>query len=155
MRTLLAVLFLVLTASSAWAFSADEQLSDPAQEKRAIAIAGELRCLVCQNQSILDSNADLARDLRVLVRERIAEGDSNDEVLQYVVDRYGDWVLLDPPFKGYTYALWFGPLVLLVLAGIGVMVFFRANRRASAPAAPLTADEQARLDRLLGDDETA
>jgi cytochrome c-type biogenesis protein CcmH len=97
----------------------------------------------------------LARDLRVLVRERIAEGDSDEQVLQYVVDRYGDWVLLDPPFKGYTYALWFGPLVLLALAGIGVLVFFRSNRRTAAPTAPLSADEQARLDRLLGDDEPA
>lgn len=155
MRVLFAVMLLSLMGTAAWAFSADAPLPDPVQEKRAIEIASELRCLVCQNQSILDSNADLARDLRVLVRERVAEGDSDDQVMQYIVDRYGDWVLLDPPFKGYTYALWFGPFVFLALAGLGVFVYFRSNRRASSPAAPLTADEQARLDRLLGDDETA
>lgn len=152
---LLTLLMLAATVSAAWAFSADTPLPDPVQEERAITIAGELRCLVCQNQTILDSNADLARDLRALVRERITKGDSNDQVIQYIVARYGDWVLMDPPFKGVTYALWLGPFVFLVLAGIGVAVYFRANRRAAAPPAPLTADEQARLDSLLGDDEPA
>ncbi len=153
MRLLATLLLAVLTASAAWAFSADEPLPDPAQEKRAIELSGELRCLVCQNQSILDSNADLARDLRRVVRERIAEGDSDEQVITYVVDRYGDWVLLDPPFKGYTLALWFGPLILLLIAGAGVFVYFRSSQKVAAPAAPLTAEEQARIDRLVQDGE--
>jgi len=155
MRGLIVLLFLLAGPSLAFAFSADTPLPDPAKEKRAIEIAGGLRCLVCQNQSILDSNADLARDLRVLVRERIAQGDSDEQVVQYVVDRYGDWVLLDPPFKAATYALWFGPPVFLVLAGLGVLAYFRANRRVATPAAPLNAEEQARLERLLDDGQAS
>ena len=120
------VLTLVLFASlPALAVQPDEILDDPKLEARAREVGKELRCLVCQNQSIDDSDADLARDLRVLVRERIVAGDSNQEVIDYVVSRYGDFVLLNPPFKLKTYALWFGPGIL-ILFGIGtVFLFFR------------------------------
>jgi cytochrome c-type biogenesis protein CcmH len=150
---LLALVAALLLAGPAFGFSADEPLPDPVQEKRAREISGSLRCLVCQNQSILDSEAPLARDLRVLVRERVSSGDNDDQVRQFIVDRYGDWVLLKPPFKGYTYLLWFGPLILFVLAAIGVAAYYR--RSASAPAQTaksLSAEEQERLERLLGGD---
>jgi cytochrome c-type biogenesis protein CcmH len=150
---LLALMAAVLLAGQALAFSADEQLPDSAQEKRAREISGSLRCLVCQNQSILDSEAPLARDLRELVRERVAAGDSDGEVRDFIVERYGDWVLLKPPFKGYTYLLWFGPLILFVFGAIGVFVYFRRSAAAGAPTAPpLSAEEQARLERLLRGD---
>lgn len=133
----------------------DEKLSDPALEARAREISKELRCLVCQNQSIDDSNADLARDLRVLVRERLVAGDSNDQVLNYVHDRYGDFVLLRPPVTGYTALLWGGPFVLLALAGIGTALYMRQRRRdvETMPAPALTADEEARLAALLNEDK--
>ena len=138
-----------------WAFGAaaigvDPPLPDPAQEARAREISRGLRCLVCQNQSIEDSNAPLARDLRTIVRERITAGDNDDQVRAYMVARYGDWVLLKPPVNQRTLLLWAAPAVLLVLAVGGVWLFYR--RRAStagAAAAPLSADEQARLARLL------
>lgn len=133
----------------------DEKLSDPALEARAREISKELRCLVCQNQSIDDSNADLARDLRVLVRERLVAGDSNDQVIAYVHDRYGDFVLLRPPVTGYTALLWGGPFALLALAGLGTALYMRQRRRDvdSLPAPVLTAAEEARLASLLDDDK--
>ena len=94
----------------------DVPLEDPAKERRAKAIFKLLRCLVCQNQSIDDSNAGLARDLRVLVRQLLKTGDSDDQAIGYIVERYGDWVLLDPPFKATTVALWLGPLAMFLLA---------------------------------------
>jgi cytochrome c-type biogenesis protein CcmH len=135
------------------AISADEPLGNPAEEARAHAISRTLRCLVCQNQSIEDSNAPLARDLRRVVRERISTGESDSEVRQYVVARYGDWVLLKPPFKPATYALWLGPFVLLGVACLGVAAYYRRLRRraaAEAPAQPLSPEEQERLAALLG-----
>jgi cytochrome c-type biogenesis protein CcmH len=128
----------------------DQPLANPADEKRALALHKLLRCLVCQNQSISDSNAELARDLRILVRQRIGAGDSDDETMAYIVDRYGDWVLLDPPVKATTYALWFGPIVIFVLALIGVIGFLRRSRSLPSKAvASLNAEEEARLKTLL------
>lgn len=144
----------LLAASPALAVNPDEMLKDPRQEERAREVSKGLRCLVCQNQSIDDSDAELARDLRVIVRERILAGDSNDQVEKFVVDRYGDYVLLKPPFKAATAVLWFGPLVLLLIAIAVVVGFYR--KRGATPAAVeaparLTADEEKKLKQLLGD----
>ena len=128
-----------------------ERLADPALEARARAITRQLRCVVCQNQSIDDSNAELARDLRRLVRERIAQGDSDRQVIDYVVARYGAYVLLRPPLTAGTLALWFGPAALLVAGG--AFLFVRARRRAAAAASPppLSEAEAARVAALVGD----
>lgn len=148
----LAVALMLLVATPALAADPSEMLKDPVLEKKAEDLGHELRCLVCQNESIEDSNADLARDLRVIVRERIAKGESPDEVKQYVVDRYGDYVLLKPPFKASTLVLWLGPFALLVVGALAAFAVFR--RRAGTAAAqptPLTAEEKRRLDALLKD----
>lgn len=151
-RTLkLAVAILVLGIGAAVAVLPDEVLDDPLLETRARAISQNLRCLVCQNQSIDDSDADLARDLRVIVRQRLVAGDSDDQVIQYVVDRYGDYVLLKPPVKGATFALWFGPLAILVIAGGGLLLAAR-RRRSRTETAALTKDEERRLAGLLDGD---
>ena len=150
MRVLL-VLLIALWSAPALALIAGEELDDPALEARAREISKELRCLVCQNQSIDDSNAELAKDLRALVRERLLAGDSDSEVTAYVVARYGDFVLLRPPFKASTYALWLGPAVILVLAFAGAGVYMRRQSRHVAEAAPLDDDERRRLDSLLDD----
>jgi cytochrome c-type biogenesis protein CcmH len=140
-----------LLSAPALAVMPDEKLADPAMEARAREISKELRCLVCQNQSIDDSNADLARDLRVLVRERLVAGDSNDQVLAYLTDRYGDFVLLRPPLKSYTLVLWAGPFAVLLLAGIGTAFYLRRRRQEVEASAgiPLSDDEEARLQALL------
>jgi cytochrome c-type biogenesis protein CcmH len=142
-------------AAPAFAVQPDEVLKDPAMEARAREISKELRCLVCQNQSIDDSNAPLARDLRVLVRERLVAGDDNGSVLGYITARYGDYVLLRPPFKASTYVLWIGPVVVLLLGGLGAALFLRGRNRAARAGdteAPLTPEERKRLDRLLRED---
>src|SRR5258708_18604101 len=115
MNRLLLALLLLYAAPALAAFRLDTQLTDPQAEARAVTLSRELRCLVCQNQSIEDSNADLAGDLRRIVRERVAAGDSDDQVLAYMTLRYGDWVLLKPPFNLRTAVLWGGPAVLLAL----------------------------------------
>ena len=146
---------LLCVSSPVLAVQPDEVMKDPAMEARAREISKELRCLVCQNQSIDDSNAPLARDLRVLVRQRLAAGDDNSGVLEYVTARYGDYVLLRPPFKASTYVLWIGPAVVLLLGGIGAALFLRGRQRAVAEgetAAPLTPEERQWLDRLLRED---
>jgi len=122
-----------------------EMLPNPAQEARAEQVGRQLRCLVCQNESIEDSNADLARDLRRMVRTRIAAGDTDDSATAWVVARYGDFVRLRPPVTATTAFLWASP-VLAVLAGLGFALLSR--RRAPAPAAPLTDSERSRLDAL-------
>lgn len=129
----------------------DEILSDPAMEKRARAISAGLRCLVCQNQSIDDSDAPLAKDLRVLVRERLVAGDSDSQVLDYVVARYGDFVLLKPPINTHTLLLWMAPLMLL--AGVVIFIIRRVSSATGvrATAVPLSDHEQAELDRILRD----
>ncbi len=151
---LAAALFLSL-AAPAFAVQPDEVLKDPAMEARAREISKELRCLVCQNQSIDDSNAPLARDLRVLVRERLVAGDDDTGVLGYITARYGDYVLLRPPFKASTYVLWIGPVIVLLLGGLGAALFLRGRNRAVTAGdteAPLTPEERARLDKLLRED---
>ena len=154
-RALLLALAL-LVSGPAFAVEPDEMLADPALEARAREISRDLRCLVCQNESIDDSNADLARDLRLLVRERLMAGDSDAQVMAYIAARYGDFVLLDPPMKPKTWALWFGPGLLLLVAGYGVFRYLRRRQTASAPA-PLDEAERKRLDALLraGDDASS
>lgn len=155
-RWIAGIALTALMSLPALAVLPDEKLSDPAMETRAREISKELRCLVCQNQSIDDSNADLARDLRVLVRERLVAGDSDAQVLAYVHDRYGDFVLLRPPVTGYTALLWGGPFALLILAGLGTALYLRQRRRdvEATPAPALSAAEEARLAALLDDDRT-
>lgn len=149
-----AILLPVLAAAPALAVNPDEMLSNPVLEERAREISKELRCLVCQNQSIDDSDAELARDLRILVRERLVAGDDNQEVIDYIVARYGDYVLLNPPLKPETYILWASPVVLVVLALLAVFAFYRRKQRDGSPAsASLSKDEQKRLDELLGTSE--
>jgi cytochrome c-type biogenesis protein CcmH len=151
---LAAALFLSLSAP-VFAVQPDEVLKDPAMEARAREISKELRCLVCQNQSIDDSNAPLARDLRVLVRERLVAGDDNTDVLGYITARYGDYVLLRPPFKASTYVLWIGPVIILLLGALGAALFLRGRNRpvtAGDTEAPLTPEERKRLDKLLRED---
>ena len=147
----------VAAPTIAWAVQPDEVLPDPALEGRAREISKDLRCLVCQNQSIDDSNAPLARDLRVLVRDRLKAGDSNDQVLHYVTDRYGDYVLLRPPFKATTLFLWIGPFVVLAIGAVGTAVYLRGRKGAAVAVggdtAPLTEDERRRLDALLRKDK--
>ncbi|MGO4126237.1 cytochrome c-type biogenesis protein [Inquilinus sp. YAF38] len=151
-RAILAALLLAVAAAApAFAVEPQEQLSDPALEARARELGQELRCLVCQNQSIDDSNADLARDLRRIVRERLTAGDSNGQVLDFVTARYGDYVLLRPPLRAGTLALWFGPVVLL-FAAIALLILRR--RRRPAEVVPLSPEESRRLARLM-DEESA
>ena len=150
MRALLLALCLSI-ATAAGAVEPGERLADPALEARARVLGGELRCLVCQNQSIDDSNADLAHDLRVLIRERLAAGDSDSQVIQYLVSRYGDFILLKPPLKPATYLLWLGPFIILALGGGAVALYLR-RRQAPPPPAPLTSAEQGRLAKLLAED---
>jgi cytochrome c-type biogenesis protein CcmH len=155
MRSFLAALLVVcavLSMTSAIAFEIDQPLDDPALELRARELSRSFRCLVCQNQSIFDSDASLAVDLRRIVRERIVAGDSDAQIEQFLVTRYGDFVLLKPPLKPKTYLLWFGPLLIAVLAVAGVFAYFRGQRARAASLAPLSADERARLDALLGDE---
>jgi len=139
-------------AGSARAVTPDEQLADPKLEARARALSQELRCVVCQNQSIDDSAAPLAHDLRVILRERLAAGDSDKQAVDYLVRRYGDFVLLRPPFQADTVALWLGPLAVLLLGGTGAALYMRG--RARAAEAPLSAAEEAQAARLMaGRDE--
>ena len=156
MRKLIAVLFVLTVAfagSAARAVQPDEIMSDPVKESRARDLSRELRCMVCQNQSIDDSEAPLARDLRLLVRERIAAGDSDAQVIDFLVARYGEFVLLKPRLERHTLLLWLLPP--LALAGGGLALWRHSRRRAKAAAAEdlspsqLTAEEQARLERLM------
>ena len=128
------VLLLFLAVSSPLlAVEPAEMLADPALEARARSVSQQLRCVVCQNQSIDDSNADLAHDMRVLVRERIVAGDTDNEVVRFMVDRYGDFVTLTPPFKPATWALWFGPVVFVLLALGVARGLFRRREQAPRP----------------------
>ena len=145
----LAMLLCLAAAGAQAATSPDEVLADPVLEQRARALGKELRCLVCQNQSIDDSDAALARDLRLLVRERLVAGDSDAEIIAFLTARYGDFVLLDPPVRPATWGLWFGPLLVLVVAGLGIAVYLRRRPARTPAAAPLSAEEQARLQALL------
>jgi cytochrome c-type biogenesis protein CcmH len=149
MRSVLALVLLLL-AGPAFAVLPSEKLPDPALEARARALGQELRCLVCQNQPIDDSNAPLAADLRRLVRERLTAGDSDEGIRAYVVQRYGDYVLLKPPLRADTYLLWYGPFAILGLAAAGAAVYLRRRRPADGTTAkPLSAAEEKRLAALL------
>ena len=151
----------VFSPAPSYAVEPDEVLRDPALEARARELGKGLRCVVCQNQAIDESNAELARDMRVLVRDRITRGDTNEEVLAYMVDRYGDFVLLDPPFKASTLVLWIGPGAIAVFGLFAVVVFYRRNKSnddqtavaANPQTAPLSDEERQRLDALLKDDD--
>ena len=147
-----AMLGIVMGTAPGLAVQPDEVLSDPALERRAREISSELRCLVCQNQSIDESDAPLAKDLRVLVRERLKSGDADAEVRNFVVRRYGEFVLLKPSLGAHTALLWFGPA--LVLAA-GILSLVAAQRRRRPAGAPLSADERAALDALLRRDPRA
>jgi cytochrome c-type biogenesis protein CcmH len=142
MKRLRIALMAFLLTAPAFAVQPGEMLKDPALEARARALSGELRCLVCQNESIDESDADLARDIRLLIRERITKGESNAAIKDFLVSRYGDFILLKPPFKLSTALLWFSaPLTFL----LGAMAIWVASRRRPAPIAPLTAEEELRL----------
>ncbi len=149
MRILSVVLVVVMTIP-AIALQPDEILEDAELELRARDLSTELRCLVCQNQSIDDSDAPLARDLRLLIRERLVVGDSDDEVIDFVVARYGEFVLLRPPFAPHTWALWLAAPVLLILGALAVFASFRRrSARGDQKTVPLSSDEQSELQRIL------
>ena len=148
-RFVLAAVFIFSTLPAVYAVQPDEILSDPELEARARVLSAQLRCLVCQNQSIDDSDAPLARDLRLLIRERLVQGETNSQVIDYLVSRYGEFVLLKPRLNAQTLLLWGGPFAILV---IGSLVLFLRRRKGSDVAIPeqaLSAEEQARLDEIL------
>lgn len=147
-RRLAILLFLALQALPALAVNPDEILADPALEQRARNLSAQLRCMVCQNQSIDDSNAELARDLRVLVRERITGGDSDQQVIDYIVSRYGEFVLLKPRFSVRTLMLWGAPFIL-VLAGVAIVVVSMRNLKTGEPVERLSEEEEVRIRQLL------
>jgi cytochrome c-type biogenesis protein CcmH len=148
-RTLIVVVALTFVAP-AWAVNPNEVLDDPALEERARDLSAELRCLVCQNQSIDDSNADMARDLRLLVRERLVAGDTNEEVLAYVTDRYGAFVRLKPPVTASTVMLWVLPFVVALIAVAASAVYLR-GRRTVATDTGLSTEEEEELKRIMAD----
>lgn len=148
MRKILAVLLLLMSAAPAFAVNPDEVLKDPALEARARALSAQLRCMVCQNQSIDDSNADLAKDLRLLVRERLTAGDSDEQVIDYLVSRYGEFVLLKPRLSEHTILLWGMPVALAAI-GAGVVFVQLRRRRISSSGQELSEEEQRKLDVLL------
>jgi len=147
MKALLTCLFALWLVVPALAVLPDEVLSDPALEARARDISSQLRCLVCQNESIDESNADLAREIRLIVRERLVAGNTDQEVMQFLVDRYGEYVLLRPVFAPHTIMLWGAPPLVLLIGGVAIAVAVR-RRQSSADPAPLTPDEQRVLDDL-------
>jgi cytochrome c-type biogenesis protein CcmH len=152
LRTILLALALI-GATPTLAVQPDEILSDPALEARARALSKELRCMVCQNQSIDDSDAPLARDLRILVRERLKAGDSDAKVIDFLTARYGEFVLLKPRFTAGTALLWLAPLIALIVGGCGLAIALRRRRAAiepTEPAAALSPNEQARVAELVG-----
>ena len=142
-----AMLAIGIGTTQAWAVRPDEMLSDPVLEARARALSRELRCLVCQNESIDDSNADLAHDLRVLVRDRIRKGDTDRQAINYIVARYGEFVLLKPRFDLRNAALWGTPIVLLLAGGLFILAGARRRRRLSSPS--LSAGEKQEVDAIL------
>jgi len=152
-RLLILALLTLLVVPTAIAVEPDEILSDSVLEARARALSKELRCMVCQNQSIDDSQAPLARDLRVLVRERLQMGESDQQVVDFLVTRYGEFVLLRPRFSWHTALLWFGPLAILIIGASGVLVLARRYRakvgRSAANQEGLTAAEAARVSEIL------
>lgn len=153
MRYILLPLVFMFLSVTAYAIGVDkDRLEDPVMEARAQVIMKKLRCLVCQNQSITDSDASLAGDLRSIVREQVKAGKSEREILNFMTDRYGDWVLLKPPIKASTIVLWFGPLILLLVGGYLVYRYVARRPENLAPE-PLSAEEQKNLKRIMGDDD--
>ncbi|WP_319823539.1 cytochrome c-type biogenesis protein [Thalassovita sp.] len=149
MKRLILALTLLLPLQ-AQAVQPDEILDDPVLEERAREISKDLRCLVCRNESIDDSNAELARDLRLLVRERLVAGDSNDEVVDFVVDRYGEYVLLKPLTGGANWLLWgAGPLMLIFAGAMGVAYLRKRQKGVEAPVETLSEDERQRLKEIM------
>jgi cytochrome c-type biogenesis protein CcmH len=136
----------------ALAVNPDEMLKDPALEARARALSAELRCLVCQNESIDDSNAALAHDIRVLLRERIQKGDTDQQVISFLVSRYGEFILLKPPFDWNTLLLWLAPPGALAIGGLAATLSYRKRRNRVTEAAPLSEAEAADLQRFLAED---
>ena len=147
MRKLLAILAVLASLSPAFALTPDELLKDPALEHRAREISAQLRCLVCQNQSIDDSDAPLAKDLRTLVREQLVAGKSDQEIMEFVVSRYGEFVLLKPPFTLSTILLWGTPFAVLLIAGVAL--FLRRRRVEPVPETPLTEAERQALQKAM------
>ncbi|MEM6407757.1 MAG: cytochrome c-type biogenesis protein [Pseudomonadota bacterium] len=145
------LLILCVIASPLHAVEPDEILDDPVLEQRARAISADVRCVVCQNEPIDSSDAGVARDLRMIIRERLVAGDTDQEVFDYLVLRYGDFVLFNPPWKPSTYALWIGPFAILAIGFLSVFITLYRKRGAVAPG--LSAEEQAKLDALLKDKE--
>ena len=143
-------ILLVLLSCPGFAVEPSEMLKDAALESRARTLSRELRCVVCQNQSIDDSAAEVAHDMRRAVRERLSAGDSNDQVFAYMVVRYGDYVLLKPPFKAGTLVLWLGAPALLLIAGAALLIAARRRRVPAAPS-PLSDDERRRLSVILSE----
>jgi cytochrome c-type biogenesis protein CcmH len=149
MRPLFLTVLLVVAAFAAQAVEPRERLADPALEARARTISSQLRCLVCQNESIDDSAADLAHDIRVFVRERLTAGETNAQAMQAVVNRYGQFVLLKPPVEPATYVLWYGPPVLLAIGLAGTVAWLKRRHSLPADIAPLNPEESRRLDGLM------
>ena len=141
-----------LLSSLALAQPAQPTPSDPLSNKRAVALSEELRCLVCQNQSIADSNAELAVDLRRQIHEQIAQGRSDQQIVDYMVERYGDFVLYRPPLKATTLVLWMGPPLLFVI-GLWLLVLYLRQRRSRVEVQPLSSEDRARAAALLGDQQ--
>jgi cytochrome c-type biogenesis protein CcmH len=146
---LVGLLISLAMPGAASAVQPDEMLKDPVLESRARDLSRELRCMVCQNQSIDDSEAPLARDLRLLVRERLTKGDSDQQVLSFLVSRYGEFVLLRPPLEWHTLLLWGVPPLALLAGTIGLFIMSRRRQRASAETDPLSSDEEKRLSTLV------
>jgi cytochrome c-type biogenesis protein CcmH len=155
MRTLAlaSLVFLALAPAFAFAVTPDEMLADPKLEARAEALSVGLRCMVCQNESIDESDASLAHDIRVLIRQQMLAGKSDAEIRAFLVARYGDFILLKPPFKPETFLLWGAP-VLLLLAGGAAIAVSAMQRKAALPDAPLSAEEKARLAALVGNEKS-
>ncbi|WP_112663085.1 cytochrome c-type biogenesis protein [Microvirga flavescens] len=152
MRFLFILLAVLSLSGAAHAVQPDEVLKDPALETRARGISSGLRCLVCQNQSIDDSDASLAKDLRILVRERLVAGDTDDQVRDFLVQRYGEFVLLKPTFKAHTILLWLAPFLVLILGGLGLLIAMRRKPARPAPEG-LAPEERKALDALLNGDK--
>jgi cytochrome c-type biogenesis protein CcmH len=152
-RILTMAALLCLTPLMARAVQPDEIMTDPRLEARARALSAELRCMVCQNESIDESNADLARDLRLLVRERLQAGDSDDQIRSFLVRRYGDFILLKPPFKLETWLLWGAPFLVL-LVGASLILVAQRRQKSHVPANRLSEAERAKLDAMLSGDDS-
>jgi cytochrome c-type biogenesis protein CcmH len=155
LKRALAVLLLLALAFPVHAGEARPLTDDPVAEQRLVEISSELRCLVCQNETIAASNADLAQDLRAQIREMIREGKSDGEIIDYMVARYGDFVLYRPPFKGLTLLLWLGPLLFLLAGGVGLRAYLVRRNRALAADAPLSAEDERRANALIAGESRA